>query len=103
VGGIAMAEGVNRYASLVDAGGRLCPAKGSLDAFDGHRGCGCGAFIAASSQGGKDENWVSVGEPIAPKQAKGLMRKWHVAILGALAPMDMNHHSLAIDIGDVQV
>lgn len=87
-----MAEGVNGNASLVDAGGKLCPAKGSLDAVDGHGGCSCGAFVVASSQGGKDENGVSVGEPIAPKQAKGLMRKWHVAIPStssgqALAPL----------------
>ena len=93
---------MHRDASLGDAGGKLGPSKGSLDAVDGHGGCCRGAFVVASSQGGKDEDRVFMGEPIAPKQGKGLLGKWHVAIFCALAPMDMDHHPLAVNIGDLK-
>jgi hypothetical protein len=40
-----------------------------------------------------------VGDPIPAKQHKCLLGQGNEAILGALAPMDMEHHAGLIDIG----
>ena len=46
---------------------------------------------------------MAVGEPIAAQQLKRRLRQRDVAILGALATVDMDHHARAIDIGDFEV
>ena len=43
-----------------------------------------------------------MGYPITAKQLIGLLRKGNIAILGALASMNMDHHSFAVDVGDLQ-
>jgi hypothetical protein len=40
--------------------------------------------------------------PIGTPDTKQLRRPHHGAILGALAVTDLNHHALAVDVGDLQ-
>lgn len=102
VGSIRMAQGVDRDALLADAGGAFCSSQSALDAFDGHGNPGMGSFLATPADSGKNELRVSVGDPITTQQGIGCFGKGNIAILGALAPVDMDHPSLAIDIGDFQ-
>jgi hypothetical protein len=46
---------------------------------------------------------MMVGYPIAAEQEEGGLRERDVAIFGALAPVDMNHHSGGVDIGGFEV
>jgi hypothetical protein len=46
---------------------------------------------------------MAVGEPIAAQQLKSSLGQRDVAILGALAAVDMDHHARAIDIGDFEM
>jgi len=46
---------------------------------------------------------MAVGQPIAAQQLKSGLGQRDVAILGALAAVDMDHHARAIDIGDFEM
>ena len=46
---------------------------------------------------------MAVGEPIAAQELKGGLGQRDVAILSALAAVDMDHHARAIDIGDFEI
>jgi len=46
---------------------------------------------------------MAVGDPIATEQVKGGLRKRDISIFCALAPVDMDHHAVAIDIGDFEI
>jgi hypothetical protein len=46
---------------------------------------------------------MAVGEPVAAEQVEGGLGERDVAIFGALAPVDMNHHAGGVDIGDFEV
>jgi hypothetical protein len=65
VGGVRMAQGVDRHALFVDPGLSLGLAKGALDAALGHRLAGLisiGFLVAAS---GKDKPGVFVSPPVS--------------------------------------
>jgi hypothetical protein len=44
-----------------------------------------------------------VGGPIASEQLEGGLGERDVAVLGALSPVDMDHHAGGVDIGDFEV
>jgi len=46
---------------------------------------------------------MAVSRPIAAQQVKGGLGQRHIAILGALAVVDMDHHAAAVDIGDFEM
>jgi hypothetical protein len=46
---------------------------------------------------------MAVGEPMAAEQMKGGLGERHIAILGALSTVDMDHHTVAVNIGDFEV
>jgi hypothetical protein len=46
---------------------------------------------------------MAVGEPIAAEQKEGGLGEGHIAILGSLSSVDMDHHTVAIDIGDFEM
>ena len=46
---------------------------------------------------------MAVGAPIAAQQMKSRLRQRDIAVLGALAAVDMDHHALTIDIGDFEM
>ena len=45
----------------------------------------------SSGQSRENENGVPVGHPVAAKQLIGVLRKGNIAVVGSLAPMDMDH------------
>ena len=46
---------------------------------------------------------MTVGPPIAAQQVEGGWGERDVAVLGALSPVDMDHHAGGVDIGDFDV
>ena len=44
-----------------------------------------------------------VGEPVLAQQLKSGLRQRDIAVLGALAAVDMDHHALTVDIGDFEM
>jgi hypothetical protein len=59
--------------------------------------------FAVSAQGREEELRMAVGEPIAAEQVEGGLGERDVAIFGALAPVDMDHHAGGVDIGDFEM
>src|SRR4030042_283472 len=70
MGGIRMPEGVNGDHFFVDSGSKHGSPKGPLDAAFGHGGLSRLGPISASADGWKKESRMTVGDPIATKQAK---------------------------------
>jgi len=101
--GVAVSEGVDGDAPFFDAGRELGFSEGPLGAVEGHVCEGCGAFIAAAPPGGEDPDGVSVGYPVPAEQLQCLMGKGDVAVLGTLAAVDVDHHPVAVDVGDLDV
>ena len=44
-----------------------------------------------------------MGQPVAPQDVEGVLGQGDIAILGALAPMDVDHHALAVDVADLKI
>ena len=100
---VGMAQGVHRHALFVDSGLPLGLAKGALDAALGHRLgglMGIGWFVAAS---GEDKPWMAMSEPVLAQQVERGLGQCNVAVLGSLAAVNMDHHALAVDVGDFEV
>jgi hypothetical protein len=103
MGGIAMAQGMDGDASFVDCGFRFGPTEGALDAALGHGRRSRLCRRAASADGREEELGMVVGEPIAAEQLESGLGERHIAVLGAFAPVDMDHHALAVDIGGFEM
>jgi len=46
---------------------------------------------------------MAVAPPMMAQDGEGRSRQRHEAVLGALAAMDVDHHALAVDVGDLQM
>jgi hypothetical protein len=103
MGGIRVTEGMNGDHLFSDSGGKLSPTKGPLDTAFGHGSLRFPGSISASADGWEDEGGMAMGDPIATEQVKGGLGEGYVAVLGALAPMDVDHHPVAVDIGDFEM
>ena len=101
--GIGVAQGMNGDSLFSDSCSNLGPAEGALDTALGHGRRSVLCSITVSAKGGEEEARVAVGHPIAAEQIEGRLGKRDVAILGALAAVDMDHHAGGIDIGDFEV
>jgi len=88
---------------LVNAGSELGPTEGALDAAFGHRELSILCPIAVSAKSGKEEARMVVGAPIAAEQKEGGLRERDVAVFGSLSTVDMDHHAVAVDIGDFEM
>jgi hypothetical protein len=101
--GVRMAQGVDGNALFEHPSGPHGLAKGALDAALGHRlGClmGIVSLVTASRE---DKPGMAVSEPIAAQPMEGRLGQRDVAVLGALAAVDMDHHASGVDIGDFEV
>lgn len=103
MGGIAVAQGVNRDRALVDAGRNHGLPEGSLHAGGSHRRGGSRRRLMASADRGEEERGVAVGHPVLPEQSQRRLGEGNVAILGPLAAVDVDHQTGAVDVGDLQV
>ena len=99
--GIAMPEGMYGNPALIDAGIEFGTPEGALETVEDHGLLGSRCFVMSSANSGKNEDRVAMGDPIAAEQMIGLLGKRHIAVLGSLAAVDMEHHSLAVDVGNL--
>lgn len=88
---------------FVNSGSDLGATEGPLDAALSHGQGSVLGSIAASTQSREEETGVTVGSPIAAQEVEGRGGERDVAVLGALAPVDMDHHAGRVDIGDFEV
>jgi hypothetical protein len=102
MGGVAVTKAMNGDSAFGDSCGMPGLTECSLDTVNGHGLVGIGGLIMSSAQSRENENGVSVGHPVAAKQLISVLREGNVTILGSLAAMDMDHHCLAVDVGDLQ-
>src|SRR3972149_12032267 len=103
VGGVGMAQRVYGNSLFTDGGLKFGATEGSLDAAFGHGSLRLLDSSTASAQGREEKAGMAVGGPIAAPQLKSSLGQSDVAILGALAAVDMDHHARAIDIGDFEM
>jgi hypothetical protein len=103
MGGIGVAQGVNGDGLFAYSCSNFGPTEGALDTTFGHGRLSLLGSCAASAKGGEEETRVAVGYPIAAEQMEGGLGERDVAILGALPTVDMDHHPVAVDIGDFEM
>src|SRR5262245_53740809 len=103
MGGVGMAQRVYGNSLFTDGGIKLGATEGALDTAFGHGSLSLFCTRAASTESREEQAGVAVGEPIAAQHLKRRLGQWDVAILGAFAAMDMDHHARAIDIGDFEM
>jgi hypothetical protein len=103
MGGIGVAEGMNGDSLFSDSSSNLGTAEGALDTAFGHgqRSVFCSVPISAKCR--EEQSRVAVGEPMAAEQIEGGLGERHIAILGTLSAVDMDHHTVAVNIGDFEV
>lgn len=94
---------MDRNALFEYPGGPLGLAKGTLDAALGHRLGRLMGIVSLVTAGWEDKPGVAVSKPIAAQPVEGRLGQLDVAVLGALAAVDMDHHARAIDIGDFEM
>lgn len=99
VGCIGMPEGVNGNVPFDDACLMPGGAESPLHAVDGHGGFGCGSFVLASAQGRENQDRISMGSPVSAKKLIGFVGYRHISVFGAFAPVNVDHHPFAIDVG----
>jgi hypothetical protein len=100
--GIAVAERRNADSAVHEASALLGFAEGPLDAAAMH-GCGGGCHVLLiTSSGGKKPRRMAVGCPGVSYEGEGIWREGDVAVLGPLAPMHVDHESLAVDVRHVE-
>jgi hypothetical protein len=103
MGGIRVAEGVNGDSFFLDSSSNLGATESALDTTFGHGKLSIFCSSAGSAQGGEEETRMVMGPPIASEQGEGRLGDRDVAILGALSPVNMDHHAGGVDIGDFEV
>ena len=103
MGGIGVPESVNGDHLFENTRSKLGPTEGPLDTAFGHGSLRLSDPLSGSANGWEEEGRMTVGDPIATKQVEGGLGKRDVTIFGALSPVDMDHHAVAIDIGDFEI
>jgi hypothetical protein len=103
MGGVGMAQGVNRNTFFTEPGTPLGLAKGTLDTAFGHGMKGLMDARSGSAESREEKAGMAVGTPIMAQQMKRRLRQRDIAVLGALAAVDVDHHALTVDIGDFEV
>ena len=100
--GRAVAERRHAACALYEARAVLGGAAGALDAAAMH-GCGGGGHgLVSASGGGQEPDRMSVRGPGMASEGSGVWREGDRAVLGALAPMHVDHESLAVDVSNVE-
>ena len=102
MGGIGMTERMDADVAFEDARplGRF--AERALDAATAHgRGRGGHVFVIAS-RGGQEPGGVAMGFPVEAQEFQGVMRQGNIAVLGALAAVDVDHVARTIDSAHLQ-
>src|SRR5580765_396378 len=90
-------------AAFADASWQTCFEKRALDTGPAHGSGGGGGLLVILASGGKQQTGMAVGFPVLAEQEQGLHGQGQDAVAGALAAMDMQHPTRAIDIADFQI
>ncbi len=102
VGGPGMTQGVDSgwfgERELLDGG-----VEGVLKTTGGHRGAGSGAVASSGTASGKQPAGVAVGAPVVTQEREGAWRERDIAVFIAFATLDMQLHTRAIDLRDLEV
>src|SRR3954470_19649577 len=62
-----------------------------------------GAAFPDLAAGGKEPDGMTMGAPVRTEQGKQRRRERDIAILGALAALDMDHHARTVDLGNAEL
>ncbi len=103
MGGIGVPQGMNGDSFFMDSSSNLGTAEGALDTTFGHGKLSVLCPCSTSAKGGEEEAGMVVGPPIAAEQKEGRLREGHIAILGSLSTVDMDHQAVGVDIGDFEM
>ena len=103
MGGVAMAQRVDRDAFFAHAGLALGTLESALDTAFGHGTLGIFCAFAVSAKSWEEKMGMTVSAPVLAQQMKRGLRQRDVAVLGAFAAVDMDHHALTVDIADFEM
>jgi hypothetical protein len=103
MGGVGMPEGMNGNTLFKNASSKLGATEGSLDTTFSHGVVSLVGAFAISAKGREQQVRMAMGLPVTAQQVEGGLGEWDVAILGAFAPVHMNHHAVAVDIRDFEI
>jgi len=78
-------------------------AKGALDAALGHRLGRLMGIVSLMAASWENKPGMAMSEPVLAQQMECGLGQRNVAVLGALAAVDMDHHAPAVDIGDFEM
>jgi len=79
------------------------PAQSALHTGLTHRLLSGWAFFSASAQTGEYPDRVSAERPVTSQYMKSGLRKGDVSVFGAFSAMNMDAHTMAVDIGDLEM
>jgi hypothetical protein len=102
MGGVGMAQGMDGDAHFGDTGSLFGFAEGALDTGATHRGSRRRTLGVIASGGGKEPGRVAMGFPVSAEQCQCLFGQGNIPVFGALAAVDMDLETWAIDVGDLQ-
>ena len=102
MGGVGMPQGMDGDAPFGDAGPLCGFAEGALDTAATHRGSRRRTLGVIAPGGGKEPGGVPMGFPVGSEESECLFGEGDISIFGALAAMDMDLETWAIDVGDLQ-
>jgi hypothetical protein len=101
--GVGMAQGVNRNGFFPHSGIPFGAAKSALDTAFSHGIERLFGARSASAKGWEEKMRMAMRAPIPAQQMQSGQRQRDIAVLGALAAVDMDHHALTVDIGDFEM
>lgn len=102
MGSVGMSQGMDSDAHFGDPGPLFRFAEGPLDTGATHRGSRRRTVGVLAPGGGKEPGRVAMGFPVSAEQCPCLFGQGHIPVFGALAAMDMDLETWAIDVGDLQ-
>ena len=98
-----MAQGMDGNPSLFDPRGKFRPPESALYAVDGHGFYGGASAVMTAPQSWEYQPRVSVSRPIPTKQRQCFLGQGDVSVYGAFSPVDVDQHSVFVDVGDFQI
>jgi hypothetical protein len=78
-------------------------AQGALDAVLGHGVRGSGSLLLVLPEGGEEPEGVAVRGPVGAQHLEGAGWEGDVAVLGALAAVDVHEHARAVDVAELEM
>jgi hypothetical protein len=103
MGSVRMSERMDGQAQFGETGAAFGLTEGPLDAIAAHGKSGAGTLFLIASGGRKEPGFVPVCCPVGSEQRQGLFGQGDVTVFSALASVDMDDHTLRVDVGNLQV